>query len=106
MVNWPCILKLDGDDELIYLDSEQQLLSECEDLIFSQDDYVIDSQGFSYSISINNASAKLINNNTQLAVEEVTALIQAHEFSFAEVCLIKIQFVSVSDAIHALKPSD
>ncbi|WP_305813836.1 DUF4144 family protein [Photobacterium leiognathi] len=106
MVNWPCILKLDGDDELIYLDSEQQLLSECEDLILSQDDYVIDSQGFSYSISINNVSAELINNNTQLTVEEVTALIQSHEFSFAEVCLIKIQFVSVSDAIHALKPSD
>ncbi|HFG1789629.1 TPA: DUF4144 family protein, partial [Vibrio cholerae] len=22
MVNWPCILKLDGDDELVYLGSE------------------------------------------------------------------------------------
>ncbi len=22
MVNWPCVLKLDGDDELVYLGSE------------------------------------------------------------------------------------
>ncbi|MCD1238669.1 DUF4144 family protein, partial [Vibrio navarrensis] len=25
MVNWPCILKLDGDDELVYLGSEADL---------------------------------------------------------------------------------
>ncbi len=25
MVNWPCILKLDGDDELVYLGSEARV---------------------------------------------------------------------------------
>ncbi|RJK82575.1 hypothetical protein CHN44_20390, partial [Vibrio cholerae] len=25
MFNWPCILKLDGDDELVYLGSEADL---------------------------------------------------------------------------------
>ncbi len=29
MVNWPCILKLDGDDELVYLSSEADLNCEC-----------------------------------------------------------------------------
>ncbi|TOK94457.1 DUF4144 domain-containing protein, partial [Vibrio parahaemolyticus] len=30
MVTWPCLLKLDGDDELIYLRSHADLDSECE----------------------------------------------------------------------------
>lgn len=42
-VCWPCLLKLDGDDELIYTHSQSDLDSECEALIFGQDDYVIDS---------------------------------------------------------------
>ncbi|EOK5702885.1 DUF4144 family protein, partial [Vibrio vulnificus] len=25
MISWPCILKLDGDDELVYLASESDL---------------------------------------------------------------------------------
>ncbi|HDY7878627.1 TPA: hypothetical protein RQK41_004582, partial [Vibrio vulnificus] len=33
MVNWPCILKLDGVDELVYLGSETDLNCECVDLI-------------------------------------------------------------------------
>ncbi len=36
MVNWPCILKLDGDDELVYLDFEADLNCECVDLIVSR----------------------------------------------------------------------
>ncbi|EOG7733492.1 DUF4144 family protein, partial [Vibrio cholerae] len=50
MVNWPCILKLDGDDELVYLGSEADLNCECVDLIVSPSDRVIDSEGFVYSI--------------------------------------------------------
>lgn len=45
MVTWPCLLKLDGDDELIYLRSQADLDSECEALILGPDDHVIDSNG-------------------------------------------------------------
>ncbi|MDW3060416.1 DUF4144 family protein, partial [Vibrio sp. 1978] len=40
MVNWPCILKLDGDDELVYLSSEADLKCECVDLIVGSRDRV------------------------------------------------------------------
>ncbi|ELP6772984.1 hypothetical protein QTV42_004481, partial [Vibrio vulnificus] len=33
MISWPCILKLDGDDELVYLASESDLNRECSNLI-------------------------------------------------------------------------
>lgn len=99
MICWPCIFKLAGDDELIYLASELDLISECKALIFSDDDYVIDSAGFSYLIS---DELTLIKTQRIVVVDEVTQLIRANEFSKAELCLTKIHFLTVSDAIKSL----
>ena len=99
MIFWPCVLKLYGDDELIYLGSERDFISECEELILSDDDYVIDSAGFSYLIS---EKLELIKTGRILVVDEVTHLIRANEFKKAELCLTKIHFLTVSDAIKSL----
>ncbi|EIJ0985303.1 DUF4144 domain-containing protein [Vibrio vulnificus] len=99
MVNWPGILKLDGDDELVYLGSEADLNCECLDLIVSPSDRVIDSEGFVYSI----VSVNLIGNSIQISAEEASRLIQRHEFCLAEVCLTKIQFETVAEAFNCLK---
>ncbi|TYK66964.1 hypothetical protein CWS31_003665 [Colwellia echini] len=101
MVTWPCILKLGGDNELIYLTSIVDLNAECRDLILTSDDYVIDSVGKSYFIS---DQLTLTKQNKIFNVEEVTELIRANEFSKAEVCLTKIQFLTVSEAIKAIQP--
>ncbi|MDF4803089.1 DUF4144 family protein, partial [Vibrio parahaemolyticus] len=55
MVTWPCLLKLDGDDELIYLRSHADLDSECEALILGPDDYVIDSNGNTFGLQYNDS---------------------------------------------------
>ncbi len=104
MVNWPCILKLDGDDELIYLGSETDQNCESGGLIFSSDDRVIDSEGFVYSlVSDASTAVNLVGNSVQISAEDASRLIQCHEFCRAEVCLTKIQFETVSDAIKCLK---
>ncbi len=103
MVNWPCILKLDGDDELVYLGSEADLNCECVDLIVSPSDRVIDSEGFVYSIVSNDSAVSLIGNSTQISAEDASRLIQRHEFCLAEVCLTKIQFETVAEAFNCLK---
>lgn len=99
IISWPCILKLDGDDELIYLGSEKELKIECSELIFSDDDYVIDSAGFSYFIS---KAVDLIKADKVFEVNELIDLVRANEFKKAELCLTKIHFVTVSDAINSL----
>ncbi|EGR1425919.1 hypothetical protein D8X77_22075 [Vibrio vulnificus] len=103
MVNWPCILKLDGDDELGYLGSEADLNCECVDLIVSPSDRVIDSEGFVYSIVSDGSVVNLIGSSIQISAEEASRLIQRHEFCLAEVCLTKIQFETVADAFNYLK---
>ena len=100
---WPCILKLDGDDELIYLSSERDFILECQDLILTDEDYVIDSTGLSYLIELRKEKLALVKTEQIFTVEEVTHLIRANEFKKAELCLTKIHFLTVSDAIKSLQ---
>ncbi|GLR06950.1 hypothetical protein GCM10007906_45380 [Vibrio hyugaensis] len=103
MITWPCLLKLDGDDELVYLDSPEQLNAECQALIWGQDDMVIDTQGHCYALQAGaNSTVELSLLPQTLNVQQVTELIQKHEFSKAQRCIIKIQFLSVQQAIAAL----
>ncbi|HBV77399.1 MULTISPECIES: DUF4144 family protein [Vibrio] len=103
MINWPCMLKLEGDDELIYLNSEKELNGECEGLIWDQEDRVIDSKGFVYSMMTKNSVIRLQHDQIQISVEDASKLIQSHEFCRAEVCLTKIQFDSVFEAVKSLE---
>jgi len=99
IVSWPCILKLEGDDELIYLSSEHELKIECNELIFSDDDYVIDSTGLCFLIS---NTLDLIKTEKMLTADELSHLIRKNEFIKNELCLTKIHFATVSDAIKSL----
>ncbi|MFB1014778.1 MAG: DUF4144 domain-containing protein [Alteromonadaceae bacterium] len=102
MISWPCILKLDGDDELIYLGSDLDLISECQELLLSDEDNVIDSAGYRYLIKSIPGKVELIKTEQIVFAEEVTNLIRAHEFTKATLCLTKIHFLTVSDAIQSL----
>lgn len=92
-------MKLDGDDELIFVDSFQALKSECSELIFTDDDYLIDAEGWRYIVS---DSLQVTCTNKRLTLDEVTELIRANEFSKAGLCLTKIHFLSIEDAIMSL----
>ena len=102
MIFWPCILKLEGDDELIYLGSERELIAECLELILTDYDNVIDSKGISYLIDIKKEKPILMETERVFTIEEVTQLIRANEFVKAELCLTKIYFSTISDAIDSL----
>lgn len=102
MIIWPCMLKLDGDDELIYLPSQADFIAECHEVLLSDTDNVIDSRGNSYLIKSTSQNLKLISTERVFTVDEVTSLLRAHEFQKATLCLTKIHFLSVSDAIRSL----
>tara|TARA_R110001592_G_scaffold281911_4_gene549533 strand:+ start:2384 stop:2707 length:324 start_codon:yes stop_codon:yes gene_type:complete len=104
MVCWPCLLKLQGDDELIYLAAEPDFITECRDLIVTDEDYVIDCTGLSFLIkpSLIGIDPVLVNAKQLFSREQVTVLIRAHEFSKAQLCLTKIYFLTVADAIKSL----
>ncbi|MDE1233311.1 DUF4144 family protein [Vibrio aestuarianus] len=102
MISWPCIFKLDGDSELMYLGSEALLKTELDDLIWDYSDRLIDSEGCCYVVKAEGDNYVFEPEGVQLSLFAVTQLIQEHEFSKAEVCLTKIQFSSIEEAIRAL----
>ncbi|PML05537.1 hypothetical protein BCT86_12165 [Vibrio breoganii] len=103
MIQWPCILKLDGDSELLFIDSKLALEQELEGLIWGSSDCLIDSKGQSYAIKQRGDTYLFKPNEAPLSLQTVTQLIQEHEFSKAEMCLTKIQFLSVEEAIQSLQ---
>ncbi len=103
MIQWPSILKLEGDAELIYLDNVDEFVFELNHLLATNEDYLIDSCGLVYSVR------ELIDESqTQpkrtITLSEVINLIREHEFSQAQTCLTKITFHSMTEAIASLKP--
>lgn len=102
MIAWPCILKLESDDELIHLSSEHCFIEECKELILSDDDYLVDMRGCTYLIDNATKTLALINKNQNVTVEDMTQLIRAHEFNKAELCLTKIYFSTIADAIESM----
>ena len=102
MISWPSLVKLDGDDELIYVASEKKFKAECSDMILGEDDYLIDSEGDSYSLQSSSNQLSLAKRANHYSVESVTKLIRNHEFQKAEVCLMKIHFLTVEEAIQSL----
>jgi len=102
MINWPSLVKLDGDDELIYVASENDFQTECSDIIVGEDDYLIDSEGDSYALQSSLNQLSLAKQAHQYSVESVTKLIRNHEFQKAEVCLMKIHFLTIEEAIQSL----
>ncbi|WP_047049573.1 DUF4144 family protein [Vibrio mexicanus] len=105
MIQWPCLFKLEGDDELIFLSSELELIKELQALIWSEEDLLIDSCGNQYQVVNVSASVQYQLLSVKLSLQQVTELIQAHEFSKAEICITKIQFPDVTSAIEALRPA-
>jgi hypothetical protein len=102
MIQWPCVLKLDGDAELIFVATERELEDELDALIWDDSDHLIDSKGQRYLITQLSGKTLFERVDGRLSLQVVTELIQEHEFSKAEVCLTKIQFLSVREAILSL----
>tara|TARA_Y100001956_G_scaffold36970_1_gene36341 strand:- start:423 stop:743 length:321 start_codon:yes stop_codon:yes gene_type:complete len=102
MITWPCIFKLDGDSELLYLGSNSQLVTELEGLIWDSSDRLIDSYGQCFLVKIEGDGYLLESEGIKLTLSEVTQLVQEHEFAKAEMCLTKIHFSSIAEAITSL----
>lgn len=102
MIQWPAIIKHDGEDELIYISSELSWQNDEEMLlyIFTDRDVLIDSSGQVFSLSDIqehfNASPVLAN----ATLDNIIELIQAHAAISATCCIEKIQTKTIGQAIE------
>jgi len=102
MIQWPCIFKLNGDAELMFMSSEIQLSNELDALIWDSSDRLIDVSGQCYAIKTAVKGYRYEPEGERLSLEAVTHLVREHEFSKAAMCITKIQFPSIQQAIMSL----
>jgi hypothetical protein len=103
MIVWPAVLKLEGDDELLYFASYEDTRHECSQMILAGGDVLIDSVGSSYQVVFTADNAFELHQTAKMySAADLSLLIQAHEFNAAGRCIIKIHFSSVVEAIKAL----
>ncbi|MFW1676213.1 DUF4144 family protein [Pontibacter sp. JAM-7] len=101
-VNWPALLKLQGEAELVFLPSESAFLQEASGLLLSDDDRLIDISGQSFAIVTSpdgHPVLQLMAYKYNCSLADITGLVQAHAAEAGNCCVAKIQFTSFRQAL-------
>ena len=101
MINWPAVLKFDGDEELIYIGSEQEWLHEGESHLYNHqgDDYLIDRCGQIFSLVHSDDNIDPESTGKQMALDEFIRLVRIHASSSHRCCIEKIGFRTIAEGI-------
>lgn len=105
MIHWPAFLKFHDDPELLFIKNEGDWESnpEVRDVIFTEDDKLIDVTGqVFYLTTMQLSETQQLVSSEPLTLEEITHLIKEHESSLGSCCISKISFPSIDDAIRSL----
>lgn len=102
-VHWPAIIKLDGDDELIYVADAGQLIddSELQQTYFREQDKLVDSSGSAYRIS-KDSTLTLTPTNEWMRLAEIEELLQLHLSNHGTCCVTKFHANSIREALMSI----
>lgn len=108
MINWPAVIIYDGDDELVYVESEKAWLSEAESLLYNHkhNDYLVDSSGYVLSLALIDDTIKTEHTGEQISLEAFTRLVRIHASNSHRCCIEKISFRSIADGIKLVESMD
>lgn len=106
MINWPAVIKFEGEDEMTYVSSQSEWDTDPDLHYFSYqpEDMLVDSSGKLFGLAerrVNFVHPKSLDKS--LTLLELTKLVRKHASSKGECCVLKISFNSISDAISAIE---
>ena len=99
-VQWPAIIKLHADDELMYVADAEGFFSDhaLQQIQLMEQDRLIDSSGAVYHIN-KTSTLTLIPAGIHLSLEQIDALLRRHLSNRGSCCVSKLHSNSISDAI-------
>ena len=106
MVEWPALIKLQGDDELLFFASQQAWTNsdEAQHGFFTDDDRLIDSQGDVFRFLLTpERRVGLHKTGEYVSKDELIALVKAHMSLIKACCVSKFYADTVSEAILAVQ---
>ncbi|WP_068547264.1 DUF4144 family protein [Thalassotalea crassostreae] len=105
MIQWPAIIKHDGEDELIYIHSKKHWLEDEEMLlyIFSERDVLIDATGKVFPLKELQQDIEHSNYLVEASLDNIVELIQHHASIVGNCCSSKIQTENILAAIEMVR---
>jgi hypothetical protein len=102
MINWPAVIKYEGDDELTHVSSEKAWLRDAATLLYnhSGDDQLIDSSGQIFNLdSLNDNKILTVDTGQRITVAALIRLVRIHASSSHRCCIEKISFHTIAEGI-------
>lgn len=106
MITWPALLKLTGDDELLFVESQHAWESDADlhSAAYQPEDILIDSSGAIFDLYPRKASSsELVASPKGISLESAIELIKLHQSQLGACCAAKLYFPSIADAVLSLK---
>jgi hypothetical protein len=105
MIEWPAVVKYEGDDELTFIDSENEWMhdSACYLYNHTETSFLIDSKGAIFSL-INNENGTISPRHTgdKISLEDFTRLVRIHASTVNRCCIEKISFRDIADGVKLI----
>jgi hypothetical protein len=103
MINWPAVIKFDGDDELTYIGSADEWLRDAQSLLYHHkgDDYLIDSSGYIFNLEhVNDDILNPQGTGSQISLQDFIRLVRIHASNSHRCCIEKISFRNIAEGIR------
>ena len=103
MINWPAVIKYDGDDELVYLASVEAWTCDADLHLYNHrsTDQLIDSSGRIFSFDYHDDDTIVTEDTgTRLKLDDFIRLVRIHASSSHHCCIEKIHFRSIAEGIE------
>jgi len=101
-IEWPAFVHFENDPELLYFNDQSewekyQDKDNSDNEHFESEDRFIDSNGKSYSLTINDSP-------NQLSLDQILGLVKAHLSDQGSCCVAKIYASTIKETILLIKP--
>jgi len=102
-VKWPAIIKLDADDELIFISDADEFANDTalREMQLQAQDKLIDSTGAVFTIS-NRPALTLTVTDSQLSLNAVENLLRLHLSNHGTCCVSKFHANSIREALMSV----
>lgn len=109
MINWPAVIKFDGDDELAYVGSDNEWMRDAQSHLYNHkgDDYLIDSSGRLFSLDrVHDGTFNPESTGNQIELQDFIRLVRIHASNSHRCCIEKIHFRNIAEGISLIASMD
>lgn len=105
MIEWPAVIKYEGDDELTYIGSENEWMHDSASYLYNHtgSGFLIDSNGGIFSLADNETGAiSPKNTGDTISLEDFIRLVRIHASTVNRCCIEKISFRDIADGVKLI----